>query len=84
MFGQSARRTFAYPENCDTGISVSTASRLTEGWFFSTRDVVTASPAIANGTVFVGDWSGRFYAIDAKTGADRWIFDAPKHETVYS
>ena len=33
-----------------------------------TGDVVHASPAIADGTVFVGSWDSYFYALDAKTG----------------
>jgi polyvinyl alcohol dehydrogenase (cytochrome) len=45
---------------------------------------VTASPAIVDGTVYVGDWSGRFYALDLATGDERWTFDAPVHPTVYS
>jgi outer membrane protein assembly factor BamB len=32
----------------------------------------------------VGDWSGRFYALDLATGVEHWTFDAPVHPTVYS
>lgn len=84
MFGQSPERTFAYPAECQTEISPQSVARLGERWFARTRDVVTASPAIADDTVFVGDWSGRFYALDATTGEERWTFDAPTHDTVYS
>ena len=33
-----------------------------------------SSPLIANGLVYVGDWSGRVYALSARTGATRWVF----------
>jgi outer membrane protein assembly factor BamB len=35
---------------------------------------VHASPAIADGTVFIGSWDSFFYAIDATTGRERWRF----------
>jgi outer membrane protein assembly factor BamB len=37
-------------------------------------DVFTSSPAIANGTVFVGSGDQHVYALDAATGALRWTF----------
>ena len=33
-----------------------------------------SSPLVANGLVYVGDWRGRVYALDARTGAERWRF----------
>ena len=33
-----------------------------------------ASPAIADGTVFIGSWDSYFYAIDASTGREKWKF----------
>src|SRR6185369_3260818 len=45
-----------------------------EAWFFSTGDAVTASPTVVNGTLYVGSWDGKFYAVDAVTGAERWHF----------
>jgi polyvinyl alcohol dehydrogenase (cytochrome) len=33
---------------------------------------VTASPAVAGGVLYDGDWSGNFYAVDAATGAVLW------------
>jgi outer membrane protein assembly factor BamB len=32
------------------------------------------SPLVANGLVYVGDWSGYVYALDAKTGHEVWRF----------
>ena len=37
-------------------------------WKFKTGDVVHASPAIADGTVFIGSWDSYFYAIEACDG----------------
>jgi outer membrane protein assembly factor BamB len=33
-----------------------------------------SSPLVADGRVFVGDWRGRVYALDQKTGRVRWTF----------
>lgn len=37
-------------------------------WKFKTKDVVHASPAIADGTVFVGSWDSYFYALMRRRG----------------
>ena len=65
MFGHNPSRTFAYP--CPTEIAPDTVANLQLAWFFNTHDVVTATPAVVDGTAYVGDWSGRFYAIDTAT-----------------
>lgn len=33
-----------------------------------------SSPLVANGLVYVGDWRGKVYALDATTGEERWSF----------
>ena len=33
-----------------------------------------SSPLVADGRVYVGDWRGRVYALDTKTGRVRWTF----------
>jgi outer membrane protein assembly factor BamB len=33
-----------------------------------------SSPLVANGLVYVGDWSGRVYALSARTGTTRWSY----------
>ena len=45
-------------------------------WKFKTGDVIHASPAFANGVLFVGSWDSYFYAIDAKNGKEKWRFHA--------
>lgn len=82
MWGYTPARTFA--TTCESKITAATADRLQLDWFAGTVDVVTATPAVVDATVYVGDWSGRFYALDLETGAQRWSFDAPVHPTVYS
>lgn len=82
QWGQSPARTFAYP--CETDLSPETVGDLEEKWFFNTEDVVTATPAVVDGVVYVGDWSGRFYALDFETGEPIWTFDTDVHPTVYA
>src|SRR5207245_4548779 len=33
-----------------------------------------SSPLVANGRVYVGDWRGKVYALDERTGTTRWSF----------
>lgn len=82
MWGQNISRTFSYP--CDSELSAGTVDGLAQQWFVNTRDVTTATPAVVGDRVYVGDWSGRFYALDLETGNEIWNYDAPVHPTVYS
>lgn len=82
MLGHGPDRTFSYP--CETDLSPETVGDLEQRWFFNTGDVVTATPAVVDGTVYVGDWAGTFYAIDQATGEEIWTFEADLHETVYA
>jgi len=43
-------------------------------WVFSTGAPILSSPAIADGTVYVGSHDGKLYALDAATGAKRWEY----------
>jgi outer membrane protein assembly factor BamB len=49
--------------------------KLESGKFGFDRRTVQSSPAVANGTVFVGARDGWIYAIDAASGAEKWRFD---------
>ncbi|HEY6697011.1 MAG TPA: PQQ-binding-like beta-propeller repeat protein [Acidimicrobiales bacterium] len=82
MWGHGPGRTFSYP--CDTALSPGTVGELEEAWFFNADDAVTATPAVVDGTVYVGDWSGNFYALDLATGDRRWTFRARVHPRVYA
>jgi polyvinyl alcohol dehydrogenase (cytochrome) len=82
MWGHNLSRTFAYP--CETSLSTDSVTDLRLDWFFNTHDVVTATPAVASDTLYVGDWSGRFYALDTETGEPRWTFDGATEPNVYA
>jgi polyvinyl alcohol dehydrogenase (cytochrome) len=81
-WGRTHERTFSAA--CDSAISPETVGDLRQEWFFTTDDAVTATPAVVDGTVYVGDWSGRFYAIDLETGELDWSFTAEPHARVYA
>ena len=62
-------------------ISTANVSTLVPGWFFQTSNAVTAEPAVAGNTVYVGDGGGVFHAIDAATGKQTWQFDVTKYDS---
>lgn len=69
MFLNNIQRTAT---TMDATISNSNASQLVKHWSFQTGGVVASSPTVVNGTVYVGSWNGYEYALDAKTGAQKW------------
>lgn len=46
----------------------------TSAWRFVTGGVVSSSPAVANGIVYVGSDDKNLYAFDAVTGLEKWRF----------
>ncbi|WP_323674447.1 PQQ-binding-like beta-propeller repeat protein [Halorubellus sp. PRR65] len=48
-------------------------------WSTTLPDFVVSSPAVVNGTVYVGCWDGNVYALDGANGSERWraAADAP-------
>jgi len=44
-------------------------------WISPLNETVTASPAVAEGMVFVGTLGGKFYALDMTTGEIIWVFE---------
>ncbi len=46
-------------------------------WEFKFRDSqsIGGAPAVYNGVVYVGTPAGKLYALDAKTGAQKWVYD---------
>jgi len=69
-YGHDPHRTF----NGRTTLNATSVLTLAPAWVFPTGDAVTATPTVVNGTVYVGSWDGKFYAIDAVTGTERWHF----------
>ena len=82
VWGQNPHRTFA--QDCPSELSTATVDRLDLDWSFTTDDVITASVAVVDGTVYGGDWSGAVFAIDDATGEQLWRFTTDVHDTVYS
>jgi outer membrane protein assembly factor BamB len=50
-------------------------------WSFHTNGMVIGSPAIVEGTVYVGSTDGNFYAVDAASGKERWKFEVKSRVT---
>jgi outer membrane protein assembly factor BamB len=82
MYGQNLSHTFSNKSLIDRS-NVSTVS-LTPAWVFSTTDVVSASPAVVNGVVYVGSWNGLFYALNADPlqQREKWHFTVDCQYTV--
>jgi polyvinyl alcohol dehydrogenase (cytochrome) len=81
MWGHDRERSFS--TDC-TMLDARNASNLRRIWFFNTHDVVTATPAVVGDTVYVGDWSGRFYALRRSDGRQRWVRETKVHPRVYA
>ena len=47
-------------------------SDVIKNWSVTTGDFVTSSPAVADGTVYVGSWDGDVYALNAADGNQKW------------
>ncbi len=48
-------------------------------WTFKGLERTIATPAVKDGIVYAADYTGRLFAIDAKTGAELWKFDTKGH-----
>jgi len=71
MYQHDPARTGAVP--CGA-VTPATVGLLRPAWFSPTGAAVTATPTVVGGTVYVGDASGIFRALDAGSGALRWSF----------
>jgi outer membrane protein assembly factor BamB len=79
MYGRNLRHTFT---NDRSLINSNTVMNLKPAWDFATEDVVTASPTVVDGVVYVGAWDGYFYALDASSGALIWKFAVDCQSTI--
>ncbi len=78
MYGSTLARTFS--TRCPSSINTTSVRALLPAWFFKTQKTVTASPVVAGGVLYVGDWSGTMYALDARSGIVRWTYQTPPAE----
>ena len=77
-YGHDAQHTFAGRTTLTRG----DVSDLQRAWFFPTGDAVTATPTVVDGTVYVGSWDTRFYAISLATGKLRWSYQLSQQDGV--
>jgi polyvinyl alcohol dehydrogenase (cytochrome) len=57
-------------------IDTGNVSTLMESWRFATDGWITGTPVIANGTVYIGSWDGKMYALRESDGQPVWNFNA--------
>ncbi len=81
-WGYTAMRPFS--TGCPTELTDANAKQLRLRWFFNSHDVVTATPTVVGRSLYVGDWSGRLYALRTRDGKPRWTFQAKPQRLVYS
>jgi polyvinyl alcohol dehydrogenase (cytochrome) len=68
--GHDLSNTRSQPE--ETTITPANVSKLTTKWVFTTGGDVSATPTVANGSVYFPDWAGNLYAVNAGTGKLVW------------
>jgi eukaryotic-like serine/threonine-protein kinase len=68
MFRGNPLHSGVYATNAPTNLSLK--------WKFQTGGPVVSSPAVLDGTVFIGSADKNVYALDTATGKLRWKFDA--------
>lgn len=77
-FGQNPQHTF----DGRTTLTVKTAATLEKAWVVPTGDAVTAAPTVVDGTVYVGSWDTKFYAVNLATGKLEWVFQLDQQHGV--
>lgn len=60
----------------ESQISAANASSLTQAWDFTTGDLVTGTPLVADGVVYIGSWDGKMYALRERDGSIVWTYNA--------
>jgi polyvinyl alcohol dehydrogenase (cytochrome) len=56
----------------EKGIDAGNVTTLQQLWFKATGGPVSTTSAVVGGTVYIGSWDHKFYALDAETGSERW------------
>lgn len=73
--GGDVRNTRSQP--AESKLTVANVGNLVKKWEFTTGGDVSATPAVFDGHVYVPDWAGNLYALNAKTGALAWSASIP-------
>lgn len=68
MFGQNLQNTAAAGKSA----SKIQASKLAPKWVFTAKGEISARAAVVNGVVYVPDWGGYLWALNAASGAVIW------------
>lgn len=68
--GGDIRNTRSQPS--ENQIGVDNVETLEPKWVFTTGGDVSATPAVVGNVVYVPDWAGNLYAVNAKTGQQIW------------
>src|SRR5262249_16377623 len=72
MFGFDAAHTHFNPY--EHFLTPANISRLVQAWAYPTMGIISTSPVVANGIVYVGSWDRSLYALDARSGKQLWSF----------
>lgn len=60
----------------ESRLNASNVSTLSAAWSFASGGWVTGTPIVADGTVYIGSWDGKMYALRESDGSQRWSFTA--------
>ncbi|MDD9369325.1 MAG: PQQ-binding-like beta-propeller repeat protein [Acidimicrobiales bacterium] len=71
--GHDLANTRAVPD--ETALDPTTVAELAPAWEVDDILGVTGTPAVVDGVVYIGDWTGHLRALDAETGDQVWIHD---------
>lgn len=78
--GQSAKDLRSQPD--ETHISTATVGALVKKWVFLAGGDVSATPTVINNVVYVPDWSGHLFAINAENGGLIWAHQIAEYDGV--
>ncbi|HJQ24702.1 MAG TPA: PQQ-binding-like beta-propeller repeat protein [Blastocatellia bacterium] len=59
-----------------SNITASSITNLRQAWSYQTGGIVTGTPIVSGGMVYVGSWDGRMYALRESDGQVVWSLDA--------
>ncbi|HWC77315.1 MAG TPA: PQQ-binding-like beta-propeller repeat protein [Blastocatellia bacterium] len=60
----------------ESSLNTSNIPNLSEAWRFNTAGLISGTPVVSGGAVYVGSWDGNMYALREETGELLWKFNA--------